>query len=130
METNCPCGSGKDLAHCCGPFIAGEAQPQTAEALMRSRYTAYVLARSDYLTATWHATTRRNNVGLDPAVRWLGLEIIRTEAGGPADREGVVEFVAHYKIAGRAYRLHEASRFLRRGGQWLYVHGDLDPKGE
>jgi SEC-C motif-containing protein len=130
METNCPCGSGKDLAHCCGPFIAGEAQPQTAEALMRSRYTAYVLARSDYLTATWHPTTRRNNVGLDPAVRWLGLEIIRTEAGGPADREGVVEFVARYKIAGRAYRLHEASRFLRRGGQWLYVHGDLDPKGE
>jgi SEC-C motif domain protein len=126
-ETSCPCGSGKDIAACCGRFIDGEAQPRSAEELMRSRYTAYVLARPDYLTATWHPTTRRSNVGLDPAVSWLSLEILRTEGGGPTDREGIVEFVARYKMAGRAYRLHEASRFVQRGGQWLYVHGDLDP---
>jgi SEC-C motif domain protein len=125
--TRCPCGSGRGFAVCCGRFIEGVEQPQTAEALMRSRYSAYVLERADYLTATWHPTTRRTNIGLDPDVTWLGLKILRTEGGGPDDTKGMVEFVARYKIGGRAHRLHEASRFVRRGGQWLYVHGELDP---
>jgi SEC-C motif-containing protein len=107
--------------------VQGTTQPQTAEQLMRSRYTAYVLGRADYLTATWHPTTRRRDVGLDPAVTWIDLKILSTKGGSPADKEGVVEFVARYKIGGRAHRLHEASRFVRREGLWLYVHGDLDP---
>jgi SEC-C motif-containing protein len=60
-------------------------------------------------------------------VTWIGLKILRTEGGGLTDTKGVVEFIARYKIGGRAYRLHEASRFLRRGEQWFYVDGDLDP---
>ncbi|MGA7981936.1 MAG: YchJ family protein [Chromatiaceae bacterium] len=126
-DTPCPCGTGKLLSVCCGPFVEGAAQAQTAEQLMRSRYTAYVVGRADYLTATWHPTTRRRDVGLDPAVTWIDLKILRTKGGSTADKEGVVEFVARYKIGGRAHRLHEASRFVRRDGQWLYVHGELDP---
>jgi SEC-C motif-containing protein len=123
----CPCGSGSPLPACCGRFLDGHLQPETAEELMRSRYTAYALGRSDYLTATWHPTTRRKDVALDPSMSWIGLKVIRTEGGGPGDKEGVVEFVARYKVDGQAHRLHEASRFVRRGDQWLYVTGELDP---
>lgn len=94
---------------------------------MRARYTAYTLGREDYLSATWHPTTRRENAGLDEAVTWLGLSILRTQAGGVDDNEGRVEFVARYKIGERAHRLHELSRFLRRDGQWLYVDGEMGP---
>ena len=120
----CPCGSGRTLSDCCGPFIDGAATPQTAEQLMRSRYTAYTLARADYLHATWHPTTRRGELGLDEPVRWLGLKILRSEQGGPNDDRGLVEFVARYKVDGRAHRLHEVSRFQRRDGRWLYVDGE------
>lgn len=94
---------------------------------MRSRYSAYTLARGDYLRATWHPTTRREDLGLDEPVTWLGLEVIRLEAGGNEDQEGHVEFLARYKIGGRAHRLHEVSRFVRRNGQWLYVSGEPGP---
>lgn len=98
--------------------------PETAEALMRSRYTAYTLGRADYLSATWHPTTRRKDMDLDETIKWLGLKIVRTQDGGPNDREGLVEFVARYKIGGRAQRMREASRFVRRNGSWLYVSGE------
>jgi SEC-C motif-containing protein len=96
---------------------------------MRSRYTAYVLAHEDYLLRTWHATTRPAALGLKDAgpVKWLGLRILRTEAGGADDRDGRVEFVARYSINGRAERLQEASRFLREDGQWRYVDGQIAP---
>jgi SEC-C motif-containing protein len=123
----CPCGSGKPFCACCHPLIEGTGTPETAEALMRSRYTAYSLGRSDYLSSTWHPLTRRNNLRLDDQVKWLGLEIVRTQNGGPDDREGRVEFIARYKIGGRAHRLHEISRFLRRDGRWFYVSGELQP---
>ena len=97
---------------------------------MRSRYTAYTLHRADYLTRTWHPTTRRRNLDVDEALKWLRLEILRTEAGGPDDAEGLVEFVARYKVAGRAYRLHEISRFKKRDGQWFYVDGEPGPKSD
>ncbi len=121
----CPCGSGLAYPDCCGPFIAGTTLPQTAEQLMRSRYCAYTRSDAGYLSATWHPTTRRQAIDADPNLRWLGLKIVATEAGGADDHRGVVEFVARYKIGGRAYRLHERSRFKRFQGRWFYVDGDL-----
>lgn len=122
----CPCGSGKPLADCCGPLIAGDSVAQTAEALMRSRYTAYSLGREDYLQTTWHPATRPDGGACTPA-RWIGLTIVRTQGGGEGDSEGVVEFVARYKVAGRAHRLHETSRFVRHEGHWCYLDGEVGP---
>ena len=90
---------------------------------MRSRYSAFVLDRSDYLQATWHASTRPVDVSADANTKWLGLEVRRHVAFG-ADR-AEVEFVARYKLAGRAVRMHELSRFVREAGRWYYVDGDL-----
>jgi SEC-C motif-containing protein len=120
----CPCGSGRPLAACCGPVIAGEAAAATAEALMRSRYSAYVLGDADHLRASWHPTSRPERIELDDQTRWLGLKVLSSTGGGARDRDGTVEFVARYKIGGRAYRLHEISRFLREGGRWTYVGGE------
>ena len=124
-DSACPCGSGKAYAACCGPCLDHGQRPATAEALMRSRYTAYALARDDYLLRTWHESTRPGTLDFRDAgiIRWLGLKIVRTEAGGPDDARGVVEFVARYKIGGKAHRLHETSRFVREGGQWFYLDG-------
>jgi SEC-C motif-containing protein len=97
----------------------------TAEALMRSRYSAYVLALEPYLLATWHASTRPQPLTLagDEKTRWLGLEIKRHAMTGTAS--AIVEFVARYKIAGRAHRLHEVSRFLNENGRWYYLDGEF-----
>lgn len=92
---------------------------------MRSRYTAYTLGRSDYLGATWYPTTRRRNLDLEASIKWIDLKIVRVWGGGLGDKEGKVEFIARYKIGGGgAQRLHEVSRFVRRGGRWLYVDGE------
>lgn len=125
----CPCGSGQTYAACCRIFIDNGVLPATAEQLMRSRYSAYVLAREDYLLRTWHGSTRPANLGLLEAgpVKWLGLKILRCEAGAPGDCEAIVEFVARYQVNGRAERLHEACRFLCEAGQWLYVDGRIAP---
>jgi SEC-C motif-containing protein len=92
---------------------------------MRSRYTAYALRREDYLLQTWHSHTRPASLDLEDEShrKWLGLEIRRHEQPEP-DR-ALVEFVARYKVAGRAHRLHEVSRFVREAGRWLYVDGDI-----
>lgn len=126
-RTPCPCGSGRPYAVCCGPCIAGEAPPETAERLMRSRYTAYARGDLDWLRQTWHPDTCPADLRPDRAAQWIGLKILDTESGGPEDRRGTVEFVARYKIGGRAFRLHERSRFERLDGLWVYVDGDLDP---
>lgn len=96
---------------------------------MRSRYSAYVLVREAYLRRTWHVSTRPEalNLELTRSGRWLGLEILRTQGGGANDENGVVEFVARYKPSGKAERLHEVSRFIREGGEWFYVNGDILP---
>lgn len=124
-DNACPCGSGKAYAACCGPYLDGGQRPDTAETLMRSRYSGYVLARKDYLLRTWHESTRPGTLDLNDGgtVRWLGLKIVRTEAGGPDDARGMVEFVARYKVGGKAHRLHEISRFVREGGEWFYLDG-------
>ncbi|XAH24619.1 YchJ family metal-binding protein [Xylophilus sp. GW821-FHT01B05] len=111
---------------CCGRFLEGaDAVPAPdAEALMRSRYSAFVRERADYLLASWHASTRPVALDFDPGVRWLGLEV-RAHRIIDADH-AEVEFVARQRDAGgRAHRLHELSRFVREGGRWFYVDGDL-----
>ena len=140
----CPCGrlapagpggnKGKGATHlpfagCCGrylvaPWLDAMAAPD-AESLMRSRYTAFVCERADYLQATWHASTRPADLDFEPGARWLGLQVRSHRATGEDLAE--VEFVARYRVGGRAVRLHETSRFVREGGRWLYVDGDIRP---
>jgi len=124
----CPCGSTRKYADCCGRHVEGGEPAPTAEVLMRSRYTAYTLLKEDYLLATWHASTRPPVLGLKEEVptKWLGLEVKRC-AQQDADR-AIVEFVARYKVNGRAHRLHEVSRFVREDGRWLYLDGDLSSR--
>ena len=109
---------------CCGryldDFVATPAPD--AETLMRSRYSAFVLGRLDYLLATWHASTRPADLTLDAAAKWLGLEV-RSHRVIDADH-AEVEFIARYREAGRAVRLHERSRFVREAGRWFYVDGE------
>lgn len=124
VEIPCACGSGLPLARCCGPLITGAGRPATAEALMRSRYTAHTLGETDYLRRTWHPHTRHRHGDSDDAIRWLGLKVLRVEQGGAADDRGLVEFVARYKVGGRGHRLHEISRFRRCDGQWMYLDGE------
>jgi SEC-C motif-containing protein len=122
----CPCDLGAAYERCCGRFHTGALHLQAPDAasLMRSRYSAYVLGRNDYLLATWHASTRPASLAADPAgIRWLGLELKRHAHSD--DDHATVEFVARSKLGGRAHRLHEISRFVREGGRWYYVDGDL-----
>lgn len=92
---------------------------------MRSRYMAYALGRKDYLLATWHHSTRPVSLELTNELHrnWVGLEVRRHEQLEPD--HAVVEFVARYKVGGRAHRLHEISRFVRETGQWFYLDGDI-----
>ena len=94
----------------------------TAEQLMRSRYTAYTLRCESYLLKSWHASTRPQQLELDKdPVKWIGLKVIKTDGGMAGDTEGIVEFVARYKVNGKAHRLQEISRFVYEQGQWFYV---------
>lgn len=95
---------------------------------MRSRYSAYVLGNEDYLLDTWHESTRPEKLGLAQATstKWISLDINEIEQGLTNDTEGKVEFVARYKINGKAERLHETSRFCRQQGKWYYLDGDLN----
>jgi SEC-C motif domain protein len=120
----CPCESGRAYDVCCKPFHDGADAP-TAEVLMRSRYTTYVLKLERYLLATWHASTRPAELDLsqDP-IKWLGLSVKHTETTGDT---ATVEFVARYRIGGgRAEKMHEISRFVRENGAWFYVDGKIE----
>ena len=121
----CPCGSGEDLSSCCRPLIDLKVEAGTALQLMRSRYTAYVLHRTDYLLATWAPDTRPRSLDLEAEkVKWLGLEIHRCTRGLAADTEGEVAFTASFLATGMLCRLHESSRFARFAGKWRYRDGD------
>jgi len=125
-QANCPCGLPAPYEACCGRYHAGPLQglAPDATALMRSRYSAFVLGLSDYLLRTWHPATRPESLEPFPAqLRWLGLEVRHTQVLD-ADH-AVVAFVARSKLAGRAQRLHETSRFEQIDGVWYYVDGDL-----
>ena len=116
----CPCGTGQPFGECCGPFLAGRAAAPTAVQLMRSRYTAFTVGDAAYLLATWHPSTRPRTLELDASITWRSLEIVRTERGGPLDRDGVVEFVARYAVDGERGAQRETSRFVRED-RWRYV---------
>jgi SEC-C motif-containing protein len=124
----CPCRSPADALPyeaCCGRYHAGalHLQAPNAEALMRSRYCAFVQARLDYLLATWHPAHRPARLEPNPpGLKWLGLELRRHNIIDA--NHATVEFVARSKLGGRAERLHEISRFVREGERWMYLDGD------
>ncbi|MBL4781503.1 MAG: zinc chelation protein SecC [Porticoccaceae bacterium] len=93
---------------------------------MRSRYSAYTRGNEEYLLRTWHSSTRPAQLNLDNQQSWQRLKILATTAGQVADDSGEVEFVAIYKVNGRAERLHERSRFCREDQQWRYIDGNVD----
>jgi SEC-C motif-containing protein len=110
-------------ADCCGRYLETDAPAPDAESLMRSRYSAFVLGRVAYLSASWHASTRPAELTLEPGQKWLGLEVKRHRVIDADHAE--VQFVARSRIGGRGVRLSETSRFVREGGRWFYVDGDL-----
>ena len=126
MDSPCPCDPTRPYASCCGRWHAGalHLQAPDAEALMRSRYSAFVLALGDYLRDTWHASRRpAQPIAFEPGLRWLGLEVRRHLRQD--EDHATVEFVARSKQGARAQRLHETSRFVREGGRWTYLDGEL-----
>lgn len=125
----CPCGSSLDDDACCARYHRGEAAP-TAEALMRSRYTAYVRGEIDYLVET-HDPATRSSIDRDAMAawsrdtEWLGLEIVAKEYGAAGDARGMVEFIARGKTKGKAFTQRERSRFRKIDGRWVYVDGKI-----
>lgn len=119
----CPCGGG-EYATCCRPYHDGAAAP-TAEALMRSRYSAFALGLASYLRDTWAASTRPGDLVLDDELVWRRLQIVDTARGGADDDQGVVEFRAAHRSPEGAGVLHERSRFTREQGRWVYLDGAL-----
>ncbi|MDG5804945.1 YchJ family metal-binding protein [Streptomyces ossamyceticus] len=117
----CPCGLPGTYAGCCGRFHAGPAGAPTAEALMRSRYSAFVVEDAAYLLRTWHPRTRPAHVDFDPGMRWTGLEILGTSEGSAFHTTGTVTFRASF----HGGSLHERSRFERVDGAWVYVDGEF-----
>ena len=130
-DKNCPCGSKKKIQYCCQKYIVGKAKPQTAEQLMRSRYTAFCLGEIDYLVETLHPDKRQANDRKELAktikqTTWLNLIIVNTAQGKKSDRTGTVEFVAAFQIS-EPKQLHECSRFQKIENKWFYVDGDILP---
>jgi len=134
----CPCGSAAHYTDCCESYLSRKAPAPTAEALMRSRYTAYSKGNIDYLIATLHPKSRQpdDRSSLLQSIQnthWIGLSIVKTQRGQAQDKRGIVEFVALYQPVskkdrqniGAANQLHERSRFVQERGQWFYVDGDI-----
>jgi SEC-C motif domain protein len=117
----CPCGLAQPYESCCGRFHSGAAAAPTAEALMRSRYCAFVRRDAAYLLRTWHPRTRPERLELDPGMRWTGLEVLGGSGGSAFHSAGTVTFRASY----RGGALLERSRFERVDGGWVYVDGEF-----
>ena len=129
-EDTCPCKSGKTFGECCGPIIAGTARAETAEALMRARYASYVTGDVGFLKSSATKEVQREfneetSKAWSAAAKWHGLEILRTERGGPGDSDGVVEFRALYTANGEFCNHHEVSKFVREQDGWKFSDGDL-----
>ncbi|MCV6588983.1 MAG: YchJ family metal-binding protein [Marinobacterium sp.] len=131
LNRKCPCGSSKPFSFCCEPAVEGYKPASTAEALMRSRYTAFALGQVDYLINTTAERYRNPDDAVIlseqiQATTWTGLEIIMTEQGKAEDETGIVEFIASFEAAGEAAQLHEKSNFRRENGHWVYVDGEVE----
>lgn len=124
MKTPCPCGLPAAYADCCGRYHAG-ASATTPEALMRSRYSAFALGLGDYLLASWHPSTRPEQLDLatPPQPKWIGLKILASALQDEC--HGTVHFIARCRVGGRAERLEENSRFVREDGRWYYLDGEI-----
>jgi SEC-C motif-containing protein len=128
--TQCQCGSGAPYSECCEPIITGARTAETAEQLMRARYSAYVLAKMDFIFESTHPEHRE---GYDHAgtkewaesSEWLGLEIIGTSKGGTDDSVGEVEFIARFSQNGVKNEHHEAGQFKKKGGEWFFTEGTM-----
>lgn len=127
-DARCPCGSGDVYGGCCLPLHRGRKAP-TAEALMRSRFSAFALGDEQHLLRTWHPETRPASVDLDPELRWYRLDVHGATGGGPFEDWGTVDFTAHYRPVpgadGPRGSQRENSRFRRVDGQWLYLDGAI-----
>ena len=131
--TDCPCGSNKEFSACCEPYIEGKSYAPTAESLMRSRYSAFVVENIDYLLNTHDPSTRHENDREDiknwsENSIWEGLNILGTQKGGESDSTGKVEFVAHYHMNGKDENHHELSEFVKKDGQWFFHQGYMVDK--
>jgi SEC-C motif-containing protein len=120
----CPCGLGEEYESCCGRLHAGAAAP-TAESLMRSRYSAFVVGDTGHLLRTWHPSARPRSLSLDPALRWTRLAVLETRDGGLFDATGTVQFRAIYLQSGKRGVLAETSKFVRHDRHWTYL-GPID----
>lgn len=130
--TPCLCGSGKLTTQCCGIYLRGQLPAPTAEALMRSRYTAYCLKNIEYLFKTEHPSRHQPNTkklitATANSCQWKALTIIDTVAGKPSDKTGIVEFMAVYQEGNQVAQLHERSQFIKENGKWFYTEGELLP---
>lgn len=126
----CPCGKGESLESCCGPYIDGSARPETAEALMRSRYTAFATGNVDYILATHDPdrSTEVDRAGTETWAKgseWLSFELVSAEKGAPEDDAGVIEFVARYKVKGVAISHRERAIFRKHEDRWVFVDGQM-----
>lgn len=125
-QSECPCGSLLPYVECCGMYHTQKTHAPTAETLMRSRYSAFVLQLSEYVLATWDKTTRPKTLDFEEdQTVWTRLEILNCKKGLAKDEKGLVEFKAHYQLHDKEYILHELSRFVRRQGQWFYLDGTV-----
>jgi SEC-C motif domain protein len=121
----CPCRKKSDTKtydDCCQPYHVGARAAPTAEALMRSSYSAFALDNTAYLSATWHPTTRPAEIQLTPVQEWVLLRILATQEDGDS---ATVEFIAHSRITGNIHKLREVSCFVREGGRWQYIDGQI-----
>lgn len=124
----CPCGSGRDYADCCQPFIQGDQNATTAEALMRSRYTAHVKGEIDYIYDTTHPSkqsgvNRKEVEDWSRKSQWQSFEIVQIEEGGAEDTQGTVEFVATYRLKEKPVRHHEIAEFKKSNDRWYFFDG-------
>ncbi len=125
-DTPCPCGHELTFQACCQVYVSGKSDAPTAESLMRSRYVAFTLGRSEYIRDTWHPKTCPKEVDLDSdATVWLKLNVTHTAEGTATDEVGVVHFEAWYGANGRMGCMQEQSRFERQDGRWYYLDGKV-----
>ncbi|MEO0336282.1 MAG: YchJ family protein [Pseudomonadota bacterium] len=130
MSDLCYCNSGVEFGQCCEPLIKGKKKAQTAEQLMRSRYTAFAIGEMDYIVDTHHPSSRdsvdvQGNQAWSKGAEWKGLEIRSTIGGEESDSKGQVEFVASFDMDGEEKTHHELSDFKKEKGEWFFVDGKL-----
>ncbi len=126
----CPCGSKMKYAECCRLLISGEKRAETAEQLMRARYSAYVTKQTEFLLTSLHPDHRadfdeKSSRAWAEQTVWHGLEIHNTVKGGPADDEGQVEFTATFTEKGIKQEHHEKSTFKKANGIWYFETGKV-----